>query len=251
MKRVFDPQDPELMDRPQPVSPALEADLRNLASLNRWFGSHRVTRKFLSQWLAPDGCYRVLDLCTGAGDIPRIMVDWARASGISLRIDAVDANVSTLELARRASEGYPEIQFIRGDALRFETKETYDLVTCSLSLHHFSETDAVALLRRCRDLSHRFVLVGDLERSLSAMVGVRLLTTFVYRAPMTRTDAIMSVQRAFSFGELRALAEAAGWENFGHMRFLFCRQAIWLDEHTMGEIPVAAAAVPQVMPCPT
>ena len=38
MKRVFDPQDPELMDRPQPVTPALEADLRNLVSLNRWFG---------------------------------------------------------------------------------------------------------------------------------------------------------------------------------------------------------------------
>jgi SAM-dependent methyltransferase len=250
MKRVFDPQDPELMDRPQPVSPALEADLRNLVSLNRWFGSHRITRKFLWQWLAPGSSYRVLDLCTGAGDLPRIMVDWARSAGISLRVDAVDANVSTLEIARRASEGYPEIQFIRGDVLKFETKETYDLVTCSLSLHHFSETDAIGLSRRCRDLSHRFVLVGDLERSLGALVGVQLLTTFIYRAAMTRADAIMSVQRAFSFAELHALAEAAGWENFGHMRFLFCRQVLWLDEQTMGEIPVAAA-VQQVLPCPT
>jgi 2-polyprenyl-3-methyl-5-hydroxy-6-metoxy-1,4-benzoquinol methylase len=251
MKRVFDPQDPELMDRPQPVSPALEVDLRNLVSLNRWFGSHRITRKFLSQWLGPNSCYRVLDLCTGAGDLPRIMVDWARSAGVSLRVDAVDANESTLEIARRASEGYPEIQFIRGDVLKFETRETYDLVTCSLSLHHFSETDAIALLRRCRDLSHRFVLVGDLERSLQALVGVHFLTTFIYRAAMTRADAIMSVQRAFSFAELHALAEAAGWENFGHMRFLFCRQAIWLDERTMGEIPVVVAEVPQVLPCPT
>ncbi|HEY3900066.1 MAG TPA: methyltransferase domain-containing protein [Chthoniobacter sp.] len=251
MKRVFDPQDPELMDRPQPVSPALEVDLRNLASLNRWFGSHRITRKFLSQWLVPEGNYRVLDLCTGAGDIPRVMVDWARSVGVSLRVDAVDANVSTLEIAGRASEGYPEIQFIRGDVLKFEARETYDLVTCSLSLHHFSETDAIALLRRCRDLSHRFVLVGDLERTIQAMIGVQLLTTFFYRLPMTRSDAVTSVQRAFSFAELHALAEAAGWENFGHMRFLFCRQALWLDERTMGEIPMAAAAVPQVLPCPT
>jgi len=251
MKRVFDPQDPELMDRPQPVTPALEADLRNLVSLNRWFGSHRIVRKFLSQWLTPGRCYRVLDLCTGAGDLPRVMVDWARPAGVTLRVDAVDANVSTLELARRGSDSYPEIQFIRGDALRFETKETYDLVTCSLSLHHFSEADAVTLLRRCRDLSHRFVLVGDLERTLQALLGVRLLTTFFYRLPMTRTDAVMSVQRAFSFAELRALAVAAGWENFGHLRFLFCRQAIWLDERTVGDIPVAAEAVPQVLPCPT
>jgi 2-polyprenyl-3-methyl-5-hydroxy-6-metoxy-1,4-benzoquinol methylase len=251
MKRVFDPQEPELMDRPQPVTPALEEDLRNLESLNRWFGSHRITRKFLTQWLAPNSCYRVLDLCTGAGDLPRVMVDWARKAGVSLRIDAVDANESTLELARRASADYPEVQFVRGDALKFETKETYDLVTCSLSLHHFSERDAVTLLRRCREYSHRFVLVGDLERTWRAWAGVQILTTLIYRAPMTRADAVISVQRAFSFAELRAMAEAAGWENFGHMRFLFCRQAIWLDERTAGEIPVAAEAVPEVLPCPT
>jgi 2-polyprenyl-3-methyl-5-hydroxy-6-metoxy-1,4-benzoquinol methylase len=250
VKRVFDPQEPELMDRPQPVTPELEACLRNLVSLNRHFGSHRLVRKFLAQWLAPDHCYRVLDLCTGVGDIPRIMVDWARAHGVTLRIDAIDAGDSTLELARRASKGYPEIQFMLGDALAQKSKETYDLVTCSLALHHFSDKDAVLLLRRCRDLSHRFVLVSDLERSQLGMAGIRLLTTCFYRLPMTRADATTSMRRAFSFAELRALAEAAGWEHFGHMRFLFCRQAIWLDERTAAEIP-AEAAVPEVLPCPT
>ena len=222
MKRVFDPQEPELMDRPQPVTPELEACLRNLVSLNRHFGSHRLVRKFLEQWLAPDRCYRVLDLCTGMGDIPRLMVDWARAAGVTLRIEAIDASESTLELARRGGEAFPEIQFLRGNALTFETRETYDLVTCSLALHHFSDDDAVVLLRRCRDLSHRFVLVSDLERSLAGALGVRLLTTLFYRVPMTQADAKTSMQRAFSFAELRALAEAAGWENFGHRRFLFC-----------------------------
>jgi hypothetical protein len=61
----------------------------------------------------------------------------------------------------------------------------------------------------------------------------------------------MSVHRAFSFSELRALAEAAGWDHYGHTRFMFCRQAIWLDERTVGEIPVTEEAVPEVMPCPT
>src|SRR5262249_17931396 len=156
------------------------------------------------------------------------------------KIDAIDAGDATLEIARRGAEAYPEIQFLHGNALTFETKETYDLVTCSLALHHFSNDDAVTLLRRCRDISHRFVLVSDLERSLPGGIGVRLLTTFLYRLPMTQADANTSMQRAFSFAELRALAEAAGWENFGHMRFLFCRQAIWLDERTTAEIPAEA-----------
>lgn len=250
MKRAFDPLEPELMDRPQPVSPELEAYMRNLVSLNRYFGSYRLIRKFLAQWLVPERTYRVLDLCTGVGDIPRLMVDWARAAGVTLRIDAVDFHESTLELAKRGSEKYPEIHFLRGDVLKFETKETYDIVTCSLALHHFSDEDALILLKRCRNLSHRFVLVSDLERTLRASIGVRLLTSLLYRLPMTQADANTSVQRAFSFAEMRALAEAAGWENFGHMRFLFCRQAIWLDERTAGDIP-AVAAVPEVLPCPT
>ena len=49
----------------------------------------------------------------------------------------------------------------------------------------------------------------------------------------------------------RGLAEAANWENFGHARFLFCRQAIWLDGRDAGDIPIADAAVDEGLPCPT
>jgi ubiquinone/menaquinone biosynthesis C-methylase UbiE len=84
MKRRFDPEHPELMDRPQPVSAELRADLANLVSLNARFGSHRLVRRFIAAWLNPGRCYRVLDLCTGSGDIPRLMVEWARARDIVL-----------------------------------------------------------------------------------------------------------------------------------------------------------------------
>ena len=248
MKRAFDPDEPELMDRPQPVTPELEQDLANLVSLNRNFGSHRLVRKFLAQWLNPGRCYRVLDLCTGAGDIPRLMLDWARPRETVLRIDAVDANPSTLEIARRQSAGYPEIDFIRGDSLKFESAATYDLVVCSLALHHFSEDDAVRLLRRCRDLSHRYVLVADIERSALTTLSVWLVTAMLYREPMTRFDGRLSARRAFSFREMRALAEAADWPRFAHARFLPCRQALWLDMRQLADIP--ETVVPETMPSP-
>jgi SAM-dependent methyltransferase len=250
MKRVFDPHEPELMDRPQPVTPELEAVMQNLESINRHFGSHRLIGKFLELWLTPGRSYRVLDLCTGGGDGPRVMCDWARPRDISLRIDAVDVNEASLDIARRSSGGYPEIRFQREDVLKFESEKTYDLVVCSLALHHFSEADAARLLRRCRDLSHRFVLVTDLERSLLTLAGVRLLTTFLYRAEMTRADGITSAWRAFSYAEFRALAETAGWQDFGHARFLLCRQALWLDLRIGGDIPLADG-VSEGLPCPT
>lgn len=248
MKRVFDSQEPEFLDRPQPVTPEFERELRDLEEINRRFGSHRLVRKFLAAWLNPGRCYRVLDLCTGAGDIPRMMVEWARAASVTLRIDAVDAHESALEVARRAGGAYPEIRFLRGDARTFEPDETYDLVTCSLALHHFSDEDAVLLLKRCRAHSHRFTLVADLERSLATSLGISLLSTILYRQLQTRADALISARRAFSYREFHALAQTAGWPNFGHGRFLCARQALWLDGLDAGDIPLADEVA---LPCPT
>ena len=248
MKREFHADRPELMDRPQPVTRALETDLDNLVSLNRRFGSHRLVRKFLARWLNGGRCYRVLDLCTGAGDIPRMMLDWARPREITLRIDAVDANASTLEIARQHSAAYPEIHFIQDDVLKFEGGESYDLVCCSLALHHFSEDDAVRLLRSCSEHSHRWVLVADLERSPATSLAVWALTAALYREPMTRFDGRLSARRAFSFREFHALAVAAGWKDFRHARFLACRQAMWTDARKYAGIP--EAAMPESLPSP-
>ena len=182
--RDFDPTVPELMDRPQPVSRELEVDLENLVGINRNFGSHRLIRWFLRRWLHTGQSYRVLDLCTASGDIPRLMVDWARERSITLQIDAVDFQPSSLAIARRLSTGYPEITFHEGDAREVAgTPGSYDFVFCSLALHHFSEEDAVCILRRCRELARIGVVVADLERGWLAAAGVWLMTAVLYTNP--------------------------------------------------------------------
>jgi 2-polyprenyl-3-methyl-5-hydroxy-6-metoxy-1,4-benzoquinol methylase len=228
MKRSFNPAEPELMDRPQPVSTELEVDLRNLRQLNRYFGSHRLVAHFLRRWLKPGSRMRIFDLATGSGDIPRFIVDYARRINATVEIDAVDQQGSTVEIARGLSSDYPEIKFLQGDILTL-SREPYDLVLCSLALHHFSESDAVTVLKRCRELSKRCVLVSDLRRGALATVGVFLLTSLLFREKMTRVDARLSAERAFSFREFRILAERADWKNFGHAKFALARQAIWLE----------------------
>jgi len=250
MKRDFDENEPELMDLPQPVTPELEKDLANLESLNRHFGSHRLIRAFLDVWFEPGRFYRVLDVCTGAGDIPRLLVDYARQRGLTVEVEAVDANAATLEIAKRASSAYPEITWTKANALTYEPGRTFDLVICSLALHHFSEDDAVRMLRRCRQSAHRWVLVADLERHWSTSFAVWLVTALIYREPMTRYDGRLSAKRAFSYAEMHALAERAGWSGFGHQRFLFCRQAIWLSERDLGDIPAPVLPVPTELPSP-
>ena len=230
VKRKFDPAELELMDRPQPVSPELEQDLRSIRQLNRWFGSHRIVRCFVRRWIKPGVRMRIVDLATGSGDIPRLIVDHARQIGARVEIVALDQQSATLEIGRKLSSDYPEISFIEADILEFKPPDGYDIVLCSLALHHFSDEDAVRVLWRCRELAHKFVLVSDLCRGWLATIGVNVLTALIFRAPMTRFDARLSAERAFSFAELDDLARRGGWQNFCHKKFRFVRQAIWLEK---------------------
>lgn len=217
------------MDRPDAAPAELEAALKSLRGLNRYFGSYRVIAHFLERWIRSGERLRLLDLATGSADIPRLIAEHARRVGAEVEIVAVDFQPSTVRTAERLSAEYPEIVCECADVLAYRSNELFDIVICSLALHHFSEDDAVRLLRRCRELSRRCVLVSDLERSFVLTAGVFLLTLSIFRDPMTRNDGRASAQRAFSFGELRGLALRAGWQDFHSGQFRFARQAIWLE----------------------
>ena len=229
MRRIFDEAELEMLDRPQPITPELETSLESLRKLNQIFGSYRLIRYFLQDWIVPGRTYHILDLATGSGDIPRMIVRWAGERNIAVKIDAVDLQPSTLEIARKRSADFPEINFIRADARNFSEAMTYDLVCCSLALHHFSEPDAIKILRRACEASHDKVLVSDLERSWLTWLCVYFITGTVFCDPMTKYDGRLSVRRAFSFSELDQLAHEAGWRNFGHRHFFPARQAIWMS----------------------
>ena len=149
LKRRFDPAEPEWMDRPQPVSPELVSDLANLRTLNRYFGSYRLIRHFLRRWIRRGANLRILDLATGSGDIPRLVVEFARKVAAQVEIDAVDLQTSTVEIARQLSSGFPEIRYHCAD------------------IHHFGENQI---------LRHRplFARAASLQRGRSGAVAAAL-----------------------------------------------------------------------------
>ncbi len=216
------------MDRPDASPAELEGALHSLLGLNRYFGSYHIVSRFMKQWIRRGDQLRVIDLATGSADIPRVIAEHARRVGAEVEILALDFQPATIDWARRWSADYPEITCECADVLTFQPNEPFDIVTCSLALHHFSAEDAVRLLRRARELSRRFVLVSDLRRGWLLKWGVELLTTLFFRDRMTFQDARTSAARAFSFQELRELATRAGWEDFGAAKFRFGRQAVWL-----------------------
>jgi SAM-dependent methyltransferase len=165
----------------------------------------------------------------GRGYSARALVECARKVGCPIVVTAVDRQQPTLQIAEKFSPGFPEIRYTRADFLRFAEGDPFDVVLCNLVLHHLEQSDAIRLLRRCRELTKGVALVTDLRRSRLAQAGIFAVTALIYRDAMTKHDARLSAERAFSFPELHKLAIAAGWWGFRHRRAPFFRQALWID----------------------
>ena len=206
----------EKMDLPGLDPDLLADDLRNLETLNRFFGGVDVVRRRAGTLFreVPRGApLEVLDVGSGAGDLCRALLDESRRCGLRTRLLSLDFHpqIQAYARARLGADG-GEVRFIRGDARRLPLRDrSVDLVLCTLALHHFTEEDASSVLAEMRRVSRRWALASDLLRTPQALAGVWLATRFMTN-PMTRHDGPASVRRAFSEAEFRALAASAGWD---------------------------------------
>jgi len=226
--RRFDPAVPEMMDRPGQDPLLLREDLDVLQKINRRLGGYRIPLRYLREFAREGGRpLTVLDLATGAADVPREIAQWARAAAIPVHITAVDVNPDILRVAREACAGWPEITIERQDLLSLPyPPASFDLVFCALALHHFSGPDAVAILRRIHDIARVGYVVNDLRRSRVAIWLSRLMARTIISNPIARFDAPASCERAFTVPELRRLAQQAGLRKFRVRRHAVLRMAL-------------------------
>jgi SAM-dependent methyltransferase len=227
--RRFDPDVPEMMDRRGNDAKLLQADLDVLENFNRFLGGHRIVLDWLDEVLkrAPMSRVAVLDLATGGADVPRAIAQWARRRGVRVEITAVDANPEILSIARQRCASWPEIRIERQDLLALPyPAASFDVVLCSLALHHFSEPNAVAILGRIRDIARAGYIINDLRRNRVVIGLSKLMARTVIHNPIARFDAPASCERAFSAAEWRAMATQAGLRDFVIRRHRFFRMAI-------------------------
>jgi len=214
--RQFDPNEPELMDRPDVNKAWLREELETLEKLNR-FGGHQLMIRYLKHLLRPGKIEElsVLDLATGAADVPRAIVAWARETGRRIRVTAVDGNEEVLRSAREWCRDWPEIQLDRYDLLELPYGPgSFDIVLCSLALHHFTNEGAIRILRRMNDLARIGYVVNDLQRNWLTIWTAELLARTLMRSPIVRNDGPQSFRAAFTVPELRGMAKEADLRNF-------------------------------------
>jgi SAM-dependent methyltransferase len=196
-KRIIEP---ELLDH----LPRDEArpNLADLVRINRKFGGHSTIRKRLLQLARRDDAFTLLDIGAASGDTARVIRElYPKAS-----ITSLDNNSVNLEAA-------PQPKVI-GDAFRLPfAPGTFDYVICSLFLHHFSDDQAVSLLRSFYGMAVRALLVCDLERHILPYWFLPATKTIFGWNDVTVHDGRISVRAGFRVGELIELARKAGIGN--------------------------------------
>lgn len=218
----------ELLDGGSHDSEELAANLHDIARINRYFGGTQIVLQHMRSFLAPGMQHiSILDIGTGIGDIPLAVYDLCSRQGIQAQIVCIDKSAAVLRAAQAYTNGHRAIRFEEADAFHLPYKRgSFDVVLCSLAFHHFGWEGSVKLLERMADLAQRGFIVNDLVRSRLGYTGAWLITRLITRNRYTRHDAPLSVLRAFTPAEYRAMVRAAGLSRVRLYDHLFFRTAI-------------------------
>ncbi len=216
--------EPEYMDGAAVEGPEMSRALEELQYVNRYLGGVRSSLKALAQAEAEaketKKRLEILDLGTGAADIPAAMVQWGCSQGRVVRVVGVDFNPFVCSWAQRQVEHLSQVEVVRGDALNLPFgRKTFDYVHCAMFLHHFPQEEAARIVQTMYGLSRRGIIINDLHRHPVAFRAISWITRRWSKSSMVQHDAPVSVLRGFRSVDLEELAHLSGIARFSVRRY--------------------------------
>ncbi|WP_034925124.1 methyltransferase domain-containing protein [Gillisia sp. CAL575] len=219
-------EEAEIMDDFELKGEELEQTLTDLEKINKWLGGNKITLegiRILLKDLPEKTTIRIADVGCGSGAVLREIANWGRNQKFDLELIGIDANPYAIEIARRRSDYYPEIKFetlnIFGEEYK---KQEYDIVLCTLTLHHFKDEEILELLNILKDQSQLGVIINDLQRSKTAYVLFQAFCKVFISNEIARKDGLTSILRGFKKNDLKKLAtEISAKEHYIKWKWAF------------------------------
>ena len=203
---------PELMDQPDLEAHRHRQALRGLARINFWSRSSNILWKPLCELQRNTGrALRVLDIATGGGDVVCRLARMALRADVQLEFAGCDVSPVAVEHARaNAQLADVKVDFFVADVLDEPLPSGFDVVMCSLFLHHLTEQQAVDLMKEMSAKAGSMILINDLLRSRTGLWLAQIGTRILSHSPIVHVDGPRSVEGAFNREEVRQLAARAG-----------------------------------------
>lgn len=208
----------EMMDDFDMEGNVLKDALDKIAKINQVLGGNKLTLQGIEQLIKnkpTEETITIVDVGCGSGDMLRTLADYAENNKLDFKLIGVDANNCTINYARELSLHYPYIKYRCEDIFdKPFTELNYDIVLCTLTLHHFKDEEIIKLLEVFKANAKLGIVINDLERS---SISYRLFQTlcFIFRLnDMSRKDGLVSILRGFKKTELEQFSKKLNFRNY-------------------------------------
>ena len=205
--------------------------LDKIAKINQLLGGNQLTLQGvqdLTSSISKSNEIVIVDVGCGNGDMLRTLADFGLKNKLKFQLIGIDANSFTISHAQQLSQNYPNISYRCEDIFDASFKELkYDIVLCTLTLHHFKDNEIVDLLNLFYANSAIGIVINDLQRSAIAYRLFQALC-FVFRLnEMSREDGLTSILRGFKKEELIHFSKKLSFKNYKiHWKWAFRYQWI-------------------------
>ncbi len=199
----------EIMDDLSMEGELLSTTLEEIQLVNRFLGGHQIAinglKKTIPKIAGTNQVLKVADLGCGGGDTLKAIGVWAKKHEIPLQLYGIDANTFTLAHARKNTPllSYPNIHYLQQNIFSSNCSfKDYDIIICSLFLHHFNEAELLQFFQKCQTSKIKALLINDLQRHWLPYYLFKLLTSLLSATPMTKADGLLSIRKGFTRQEL-------------------------------------------------
>ena len=199
---------PEIMDNFSMEGEILRDALDKIASINRLLGGNKVTLQGVKSLVKNNATYTsreisILDVGCGNGDMLRTLASYAIKNGLQFKLIGVDANSYTISHAQQLSKNFSNVSYVCADIFNeIEQPKKYDIILCTLTLHHFKDEEIIKLMGGFRKQARLGIVVNDLHRSAIAYYLFTAIC-FIFRLnKMSKDDGLVSILRGFKKHDL-------------------------------------------------
>lgn len=208
----------EIMDDFALEGELLRDALDKIAKINQLLGGNKLTLqgvKSLIKNLDASKEIIIVDVGCGNGDMLRALADYGQKNHLKFKLIGIDANAFTINHAQNLSSTYDNISYRCEDIFGESFQQLhYDIVLCTLTLHHFKEDEIITLLNVFQQNAQLGIVINDLQRSI---ISYRLFQAlcFVFRLnDMSREDGLVSILRGFKKKELAAFSKQLHFKKY-------------------------------------
>lgn len=192
--------------------------LDKIAYINRFLGGNKLTLDGVKQLLKKSDISKpiiIADIGCGNGEMLRMLADYGSKNNIIFKMIGIDANEFTINYARKLSDNYPNIEYYCIDVFDdYFGSLKYDIVLCTLTLHHFSDEKTINLITTFNNNATKGIVINDLQRSKLAYRLFHKICIVFSLNKMSREDGLISILRGFKKNELEDFSKKLNLKNY-------------------------------------